>query len=218
MKENILTQIPLTYTWFLKKLFTKDIKTVLDVACGDGRLLASILGSKHRFKIVGIDLDNRYLRKAKATGVYDNVFRVDLSQPKWRNIDNRKYDLVFCSQVIEHLDKKEGEKLLDKLDVLARRKIYVGTVRGSVAFKPYDGEGETVAHQQHKSTWDVGDFTGRGYEVYGQGLPFVFAENSFVRKLPKILQKAFFVLSYLASPILFFYPKRAHTLLALKSK
>jgi len=78
------------YKWLLKK-YCKGCKTVLDVACGPGQFMkaAGQLG----FKAYGVDADERH--KAK------NVMVKDLWKVK------NKYDVVFNSMIIEHMEDQE---------------------------------------------------------------------------------------------------------------
>ena len=87
IKYFIRTQF---YKWLLRK-YCKGCKTVLDVACGPGQFMkvANGLG----FRVYGIDADERY--KAK------NVVIKDLWKLKG------KYDVVFNSMILEHMDNQE---------------------------------------------------------------------------------------------------------------
>ena len=78
------------YKWLLRK-YCKGCKTVLDVACGPGQFMkvANALG----FKAYGVDADERH----KA----ENVFIKDL-----RKLSG-KYDVVFNSMIIEHMEDHE---------------------------------------------------------------------------------------------------------------
>jgi SAM-dependent methyltransferase len=84
------------YKWLLRKYCKKD-KTVLDVACGPGHFMK--LAAKLGFRSYGIELDERY--KAK------NVIIKDL----WNF--NKKYDVVFNSFILEHVD--DHEKFVKKM-------------------------------------------------------------------------------------------------------
>jgi len=78
------------YKWLLKK-YCKGCNTVLDVACGPGQFMRT--AASMGFKAYGIDADERH--KAK------NVIIKDL----WKF--NGKYDVVFNSFILEHIDNQE---------------------------------------------------------------------------------------------------------------
>ncbi|KAE8383164.1 S-adenosyl-L-methionine-dependent methyltransferase [Aspergillus bertholletiae] len=66
---------------------------VLDAGCGTG-LVAEALAKGSNMTIDGMDLSPAMLKVAEQTGVYQNLFKVDLTQP----IDqpDQKYDIVTC--------------------------------------------------------------------------------------------------------------------------
>ncbi len=87
VKYFIRTQF---YKWLLKK-YCKECKTVLDVACGPGQFMKT--AASMGFNAYGVELDERY--KAK------NVMIKDLWKLKG------KYDVVFNSMIIEHMENQE---------------------------------------------------------------------------------------------------------------
>lgn len=73
-------------------------QSILDVGCGDGSLLSRYFKESPR-EYFGIEGAPDYQAKAKARGI--QVFSFDLNG-RWPFPDN-KFDVVFSSQVIEHL-------------------------------------------------------------------------------------------------------------------
>ncbi|MBI2559278.1 methyltransferase domain-containing protein [Candidatus Woesearchaeota archaeon] len=88
------------YKWLLRK-YCRGCKTVLDVACGPGQFMkvANQLG----YKSYGIEADERYRAK--------NVIIGDLWSLKG------KYDVVFDSMIMEHMD--DQEKFVKKMASLS---------------------------------------------------------------------------------------------------
>ena len=78
------------YKWLLRK-YCKGCRTVLDVACGPGQFMKT--ASSMGFDAYGIELDERYRAK--------NVMIKDL----WKF--NGKYDVVFNSMIMEHMEDQE---------------------------------------------------------------------------------------------------------------
>ncbi|HLC49986.1 MAG TPA: class I SAM-dependent methyltransferase [Candidatus Nanoarchaeia archaeon] len=78
------------YRWLLKR-YCKNCKTVLDVACGPGHFMKT--AESMGFKAYGVDADERYRAK--------NVMIKDLWKMKGR------YDIVFNSFILEHMDDQE---------------------------------------------------------------------------------------------------------------
>ena len=101
---------------FLLRKYCKGCKTVLDVACGPGHFMK--LAEKMGFKSYGVELDERY--KAK------NVFIKDL----WKF--NRKFDVVFNSFILEHVD--DQQKFVDKMAALSNNIVITITAYLSKSF------------------------------------------------------------------------------------
>jgi hypothetical protein len=76
---------------------------------------------------------------------------------------DRRFDVVIANELIEHLDKWAGWKLLERLEQIASRLIIVTTPNGFVPQGPEHGN----PWQRHRSGWFTHDFEGLGYDVHG---------------------------------------------------
>lgn len=83
---------------------------VLDVGCGNG-VISRRLGSLG-FKVKGIDVSEKAIEKAKALNKSDKV-RFEVKSAEELIADGSKYNVVICSEVLEHLH--QPEKLLKTL-------------------------------------------------------------------------------------------------------
>lgn len=211
MKE---VKLPFSYMWLLKKLCGTP-RSVLDVGCGDGELM-SVIADKN-WKITGIDIYADSVKKAKKRGIYQEVIKGDLNKVCEKLIsEKKKYDLVFSSQVIEHITKKEGEKMLDLFEKLARKRIYVGTPRGFMNQPEIFLKGNP--YQVHKSGWSIEDFTKRGYKVRGVGFYPSWSENGLARSKNRLVALFFTAVSYIFSPIVYVLPLLASGMMSVKEK
>jgi 2-polyprenyl-3-methyl-5-hydroxy-6-metoxy-1,4-benzoquinol methylase len=83
----------------IQKLDKKSLK-IMDVGCGNGNI-SRYLGSKN-YEVLGIDISEASILKARILNRFDNVsFRC---LPAEALIGIQKFDVVVCSEVIEHLD------------------------------------------------------------------------------------------------------------------
>jgi len=90
--------------------FLKDSERILDLGCSTGRVI-----SLSPERIEGVDIDKKALEIAKSKGY--NVKYADIK--KKLPFKNSSFDVVYCSQVIEHLEKplnlmKEINRILKK--------------------------------------------------------------------------------------------------------
>ena len=98
-------------------------RSVLDVGCGSGlygpalRRRAGAAGA-----VLGIDHDPVLCRQAEATGAYDRVLRAPVSR-LGALVD--RVDVVFCSELVEHVPGPELRATLDALEAVAARKLVI---------------------------------------------------------------------------------------------
>lgn len=198
-------------------------KTVLDVGCGDGRIM-DIINNERKWKITGVDIYEPDVLKARDTGAYKEVIVGDIL-----NIDKRfktKYDVIFCSNVLEHLYKKNSLNMLLKFEKLGK-KIVIIVPRGFLEKEdPYYFEGDNP-YQIHKSAWQIDEFREKGYVVRGIGVNFLlgdkrmtnnkmFSKYKFLLPIKQILVILENILAYLFAPISFYYPDVSTGILAIK--
>lgn len=204
-----LRTIPFTYPWILNQATGDDCKTVLDVGCGDGGLMANVSKGK-KWEITGIDIHGPTLQLAKKRKLYKNLVKSDLTKfPK--EITEKKYDLVFSSQVVEHLEKKEALQLMKQCEKLAKKRVVITTTVGFMHFLPleavHDHKHDDNPHQEHKSGWEPKEFTKLGYVTRGQGLFLVYREGYLAHRLPKFFHPFLFLLSMVSAPVVYYFPK-----------
>jgi SAM-dependent methyltransferase len=155
-------------------------QSLLDVGCGRGSPLA---GDEVLDRIpvkVGIDGHEPDLAHSQQFGPYDTYVHGDILSIEDRFGPN-SFDVVMALDVIEHLTKDDGWKLLDKLEAVARRRVVVFTPNGFLR----QGEREGNPLQLHRSGWTLMDFEERGYRVVGiNGLRYLRGEQWVPRVRP----------------------------------
>jgi 2-polyprenyl-3-methyl-5-hydroxy-6-metoxy-1,4-benzoquinol methylase len=180
--------------------------SVLDVGCGANSPLRKVKG---KFRSEGVDLYRPSLKKSRQAKIHDRYRLSDV-----RKIDKlykaKSFDAVIALDLVEHLKKGEGLALLKKMEKIARKKVIVMTPNGFTKQDPLEGN----PHQVHQSGWRVKDFEKQGYRVYGlRGLKFIRGECATIKFRPWIFWGAIASLSEL---VLYFFPKIAYQLLAVK--
>lgn len=204
--------LPFTYPWFFRR-FLNDSKTVLDVGCGDGTFMA-LINKDGNFKITGVEIFPEYVKRAKETGVYEKVIEKDVMKI---NFSPKSFDAAVCSQVIEHLKKPDGIKLISKISEIAKEVVIIGTPNGHYSQGVYD---ENV-YQKHLSEWRVEDFQKMGFKVYGQATKLIYGEKGYLRSWWAqfvAVRYLLYIISYIFSWIGLVWPNFGAHLIAVKYK
>lgn len=99
---------------------------VLDVGCGIGNIAVG-LKCAH---ITGIDIVDDYLIQFKNRVPEAEVLKIDISNFDYRRFDNeiktvRKFDVVLCIDLIEHLEPGIDKRFLKYMESTAERLIVV---------------------------------------------------------------------------------------------
>ena len=199
----ILRKIPFTYPWILATAVGNDVKTVLDVGCGTGDLMAMIAKGKN-WDITGVELFDDSIKAAESTGAYKKIVKADITRLP-REIIDKKYDVVFSSMAVEHIPKAEALALIKQMEDMSLKRTVVTTIVGFYGFCPLDSHGEEKnPYQVHVSGWEPSEFRKMGYVTRGQGLALVWKEGSGVYTAPRFLRPLLFGFSLLLSPLVYY--------------
>jgi SAM-dependent methyltransferase len=78
---------------------------LLDVGCGTGVFLSR--ARRHGFRVTGIDIDQRAIETAKKRHGIGDAHPMSLEEFSQR-FPGRKFDVITCFQILEHLDNIRG--------------------------------------------------------------------------------------------------------------
>lgn len=142
-------------------------RTVLDLGCG----ARSPVPGACRGQTVGVELFEPALRSARCAGTHDAFVMADLATVEF---GTGAVDAVVLVEVLEHLAKPDGLRLLERAERWARHKVVVTTPNGFVPQAALEGN----PHQEHLSGWSVAEMQARGYRARGlAGLKHLRKEN-----------------------------------------
>ena len=144
----------------LQYLVLRDLssmKSVLDLGCGSHSMVPILPSSINK---TGVELFEASYQKAAASGRHHRYIREDLTKVQF---GPKSFDAAVMLDVLEHLEKEDGSRLLQKMENWAKRRIVIFTPNGFHHQDCYDQN----PLMEHKSGWTVEDFRTRGYRVYG---------------------------------------------------
>ncbi len=98
-------------------LVPKDVKTVLEVGCGNGQLINKL--HKGGFDCYGVDVSEEGLKYVKC--------KKKLMNADYLYFKDNSFDLVICSDVLEHLSLEVYKKTLDELMRVSKKYILITT-------------------------------------------------------------------------------------------
>jgi len=180
---------------FVMTLLAEKSKSYLDIACGRGKW-GYLLKTSHKppSYIIGGDLDKEVLQYVKMHGIYDDTVLFDGRYLPFRE---KSFDYVLAFEVIEHMEKKDGMKLLDEAERVSKEKVIVST--------PLLGARYWYSAKHHVSKWTVRDLRRKGYCVRGVGFSFfgLFTTHR---------------LAFGLAPLAYYMPWMSYILLAFKDK
>jgi len=135
-----------------------DCKSVLDVGCGTSLALRQ-LGISH---CIGIEGYRPAFEEAKQQNAQDEIICGDI-----RNLANYfkpdQFDACIAMDVIEHLPKEDGLKLMRDMELIAKRKVVFFTPNGFLPQRQSDDSDL----QAHFSGWEPEEMKRHGYDVFG---------------------------------------------------
>ncbi|MDD5638907.1 MAG: methyltransferase domain-containing protein [Candidatus Pacebacteria bacterium] len=200
---------PLRDIIYFKKLERqlKGMESVLDLGCGKNSPLRNI---KKDFYSIGIDLSKEDIKKSKKLKIHNeyrlmNVLDIDKFFPE------KSFDVIIALDLIEHLSKKEGRLLIQKMEKLARKKVIIFTPNGFVKQEATTNN----PFQKHKSGWDCSEMKQLGYTCIGMnGIKFIPRERGNIILKPKIFWK---IIADVSQKITYYIPSLSFQLFCIKN-
>lgn len=190
----------------LQNQHAKGCKSLLDVGCGENSGFRFFKNKPHS---IGIEIFEDAIKKSKERKIHDEYVQMDVMDLE-KKFKPKSVDCIIANGLIEHLEKKDGIALLEKMENIARKKVILTTPVGFLK----QGEADGNPWQVHRSGWGVNEMRKRGYKVIGiSGWKPIKGEEGKIILKPNLFWT---VVSILSEPILRFFPKHSFEMLCVK--
>lgn len=185
-------------------IIDKSAESILDIGCGQGFPMKMIKNRMRVKKSIGVDLFKPYIEIGKKLKIHNKYIISDVRKIKF---SNKSFDVVLALQILEHLNKVDAWKMLEKLEKIARKQIIIATPIGKMYHPPVDDN----KLQLHKSAFYPEEFEKRGYNTIRFGRKEILGENGLVHKINNdLFRKAVYSFSYLLNISLYFFQSYAN--------
>ena len=182
-------------------------KSVLDVGCGFNSPIRAV---KKSFYSEGIDIYKKSILQSRKNKIHDKYVIGNILDLK-KYYKYKSFDAIIAIDVIEHFSKNDGQKLLEEMQKVARKKIIILTPNGFYSQGHFEGN----PYQVHKSGWSRKDLETYGYKTYGlRSFRFLRGELARIKFKPWIIWG---LIAFVTEPLLYYFPQFSFDLFAVKN-
>ena len=206
MWHKIGSFVPLYERSIIWRGLDKQSGSILDVGCGFGEPMKDI-NRRGGFYTVGVDIFVPWLKKCKDEGIHQDYVLCDIRRLPFQR---KSFDIVLCLDMVEHVEKEEGRKLIHAVEEIARREVIIAAPIGYWAQNEMQGN----PYQKHRASWLPAEFKRLGYKVRGIGWFARLCSQGLLARLPKPLR---FLLWISSLPIVYFLPRLAGRQICFKN-
>ncbi len=151
-----------------------NCKTVLDLGCGPSSPLKNIKNIEYS---VGVELFKPYLDISQKQNIHTKYLQKNILN---LNFKPKSFDAVILIEVLEHLSKKNGLKILKLAQKWASKKVILSTPNNYFPMDLVDNN----KYQKHLSGWSITELKKNGFKVYGvSGLKIFYKPSNNVDSL-----------------------------------
>jgi len=193
-------------THYLAYYLDKELdgcSSVLDLGCGTSSWL-QVCSVPYT---VGVDVFEPSLKESKGKKLHTQYILADVRSVEFKA---QSFDAVIAFEVIEHLTKEEGRKLVSNMESWARKKVIISTPSGYLPLDSIDN-----AFQRHVSGWNIAELRQLGFKVKGAcGWRVLWNNEGRMRFRPDIVWRT---ITSLTSILLYNFPQLSFNLFCVKT-
>ncbi len=170
----------LNYVTFRRRLssIVSGYDSLLDIGCGADSPLAGVDVTS----TIGLDIYPKCVSAARQNRTHDLIIQSTASEAE-KIFGTGSVEAVAALNVIEHMTREEGFKLLADIERIASKLVIIMSCVGWMDQDAFDGN----PWQIHKSAWVPDDFRKRGYLVFGEYGMRYCRDDKFSLRRPKAI-------------------------------
>ena len=178
----------------------KSARTFLDVGSGLG-VPMELLKKKVKVRYaVGVDLFKPYIQITKSKKIHDKYVLTDARKMRFKK---KSFDVVFASDAIEHMNKKDSWKVIEDMERFAKKQVIITTSLGYFYHPAVDNN----QLQLHKSGYKPEEFIKRGYKTFKYGRKEILGTGGLVHTMKfDPLKKLLFITNFVFFPFYILFP------------
>lgn len=158
---------------------------------------------------IGIDVNKQTIDEAKRKGTH-NEFYLCNAKDVGKHFSDYRFDCCVALDLIEHLSKKEGFRLIANMEKIATKKVIIFTPNGFLLQRSED-----IDFQKHLSGWTVNEMRELGYNVIEFfGYKYFRGKRHRLKFRPKMLWGLISQLTHLYTHT---HPEKVTALLCIKN-
>ena len=174
--NNIYRKIFPDYPMELGKV-VGNVDTLLDVGCGDDSPVQFLSPDIYK---VGVDIFEPSIKASKKKNIHSDYVKLNVLAIG-DYFEESSFDCAVATDLIEHLNKKDGYELIRQMEKVSRKRIVLFTPNGFLE----QGEYNQNPWQIHHSGWTPEEMEEMGFKVYGiNGMKNLRGEYSRIKYRP----------------------------------
>jgi len=159
------TSRPIAINYICDRILELNPRAILDVGIGFGKFgfLAREYTDvwhgnyfKWKTRIDGIEAFEPYVGDLQRA-IYDNIYLGEALE-LLEGIEKRRYDLIICSDMLEHVLKVQGMRILGEMKRVSANSIVVLPVMPSPQVDVYENE-----YERHRAIWSSNELIAFGH-------------------------------------------------------
>ncbi len=140
------------YLMMSRVLNFSNIRSVMDIGCSDGHLIDVIQRNHPHIEVSGIEYFE-YHKKHASKDIVEKIHFLDIRDPLPESLADKKFDVVICTEIGEHIDPAFCKAFLENVRSLTGAALIM-------TWSSHGGEKELHVdpHHQHLNPLSLQDF------------------------------------------------------------